>query len=132
MRFLVVVIFLLALLGACSPADLAKGAAKAALGGGGPKLAANVQAGKTNAQVLGRSAITEQKLIRPQARRIEQNAGDNAVRTERVENLVVRQDAPPWLWLLAFAGWMLPTPLTIWRAAWARVSTIWRGRNADR
>lgn len=94
----------LALLGGCAPGKLAgaavKSAASAALGGG-PQAAANVQAGKTNAQVLGQSRITEQKLLRPRARTIEQSAGETGVRAEAVQSVTVRNEAPPWVWLIA-------------------------------
>ncbi len=98
---------LLAILGACSgPVRLAGQAAAAAgvLGGGGPKAAANVQAGKANAQVLGRSQISEQKLLRPQARTIEQSAGETAVRAEAVQSVTVRNGVPPWVLLLALGA----------------------------
>lgn len=101
---------LVALLGGCS------GGALSLLTGGGPNVAANVQAGKTNAQVIGGAQFSEQKLVRPQARTIEQSAGETQVRTERVETVTVRNEAPPWVWLLVIAGWVLPSPGEIGRA----------------
>ncbi|QBR35419.1 hypothetical protein ETW23_03950 [Leisingera sp. NJS201] len=94
----------LALLGACSgPVGLAGKAVGAALGGG-PQVAANVQAGKANAQVLGRSQINEQKLLRPRARTIEQSAGETAVRAEAVQSVTVRNGVPSWILLLALGA----------------------------
>lgn len=91
------------------------------LTGGGPNVAANTQAGKTNTQTVGQTNITEQKLIRPQARTIEQSTGDNKVRTERVETVVIQEKDAPWLILTLVAvaiagtigwihGWRTPGP----------------------
>ncbi len=121
----------LVILGACSPGQLLKGAASAALGGGGPNVAANGLAGRNNAQGL-QAQITDQRLVRPQARTIEQSAGETGVRTERVETLTIRQEAPPWLWFLVILGWLLPSPGQI--GAWMRAAIFkkWRRQNADR
>lgn len=96
----------------CAP--VAKMAVGAALGGG-PNVAANGQAGKTNAQTLGTSNQIEQSLTRPQARTIEQSAGETQVRTEYVEKVVVQNAAPFWVWAAMVLGWMLPTPGSVWR-----------------
>ena len=82
----------------------------ASLATGAPNVAANVQAGRTNAQTVGQTVISEQRLIRPQARTIEQSAGRTSVRSEAVQTVVVREDPPPWLLLVALLGWLLPTP----------------------
>lgn len=117
---------LLAILGGCGPA--AKLAANT-LGGGGPKVAANVQAGKTNAQVLGPARFSEQKLERAEARTIEQSAGETGVRAEAVQSVTVRNEAAAWVWLLLIAGWVLPSPAEIGRAL---VALVKKGRrNAD-
>lgn len=80
------------------------------LTGGGPNVAANVQAGKTNAQTVGSSKITEQKIVRPQARTLRQSADDNRVSADRVETVVV-QETPAWL-IIAFAvALFLDSPL---------------------
>lgn len=124
----------LALLGACGKIGgaVAGGVAKAALGGGGPNVAANGQAGKTNAQVLGASKITDQKLVRPQARTIEQSAGETGIRTERVETITVRNEAPPWVWLLVILGWLMPSPGQISAALRGLFSKTKGAANADR
>lgn len=80
------------------------------LTGGGPNVAANVQAGRTNVQTVGTTEITDQRITRPVARSIEQSAGDNPIRTEMVETLVIRNEAPPWVWLLLIVGWLAPSP----------------------
>lgn len=80
------------------------------LTGGGPNVAANVQAGKTNSQTVGQTKNTSQKLVRPQARNIEQSTGETRVRTERVETIVVNEKVPAWIWLLMAAAWVLDSP----------------------
>lgn len=99
----------------------------ASLAAGSPKVAANVQAGRTNAQTVGRTVISEQRLIRPQARTIEQSAGRTSVRSETVQTVVVREDPPPWLLLVALLGWVLPTPAQIGAALYARLARPFRG-----
>ena len=81
------------------------------LTGGGPNVAANVQAGKTNSQTIGQTNVTEQKLVRPQARSIEQSTGETRLRTERVESVVIQEQVPPWIWLLMAAAWVLDSPM---------------------
>jgi len=89
--------------------------------GSGPKVAANVQAGRTNAQTLGAATFSDQRIVRPNARTIEQSSGATQLRTERVDQVVIQdQDTPPWIWFLALAGWMLPTPQALARWVWAR------------
>lgn len=81
------------------------------LTGGGPNVAANVQAGKTNSQTIGQTNVTEQKLVRPQARSIEQSTGATRVRSERVETVVIQEQVPAWIWLLMAAAWVLDSPM---------------------
>jgi len=85
------------------------------LTGGGPNVAANVQAGKTNSQTIGTTNVTEQKLVRPQARDIRQTADTNQVRSDNVETVVVNQ-VPMWVILLLILGWLLPSPGEIGRS----------------
>ena len=91
------------------------------LTGGGPNVAANVQAGKTNAQTLGKSTVIDQKIVRPQARSIEQSTAETGVRAERVHSVQIEHKDAPWLpWallgalLFGFTGWVLPTPQDMW------------------
>jgi hypothetical protein len=111
-RSLALVAALVLVTGCASAVKMAAGAAL----GGGPNVAANVQAGKTNAQVLGTSSQVTQKLVRPEARTIEQSAGETQVRTEYVETVVVHNAVPFWVWLAMILGWMLPTPAGVFRA----------------
>jgi nitrate/TMAO reductase-like tetraheme cytochrome c subunit len=97
---------LLLLLGAC-------GGLPAFLSGGGAKVAANVQAGKTNTQTVGKSEHSSQKIVRPQAREIRQSADRNKVQADKVQTVVV-QEVPAWL-IIAFAvALFLDSPLRWW------------------
>lgn len=93
----IAVLLVIALAG-CSPLDVAKAAL-----GGGPKVAANVQAGKTNTQTIGTTKATEQKIVRPQARKIENNG---TVTHNNVDPLTL-------LLLVFFAGLVIPSPAQI-------------------
>lgn len=85
------------------------------LTGGGPNVAANTQAGKTNSQTIGTSSVTEQKLVRPQARKIQQTADNNKVKADNVQTVVVNE-IPVWVVLLLILGWLLPSPNEIGRS----------------
>jgi len=84
------------------------------LTGGGPNVAANVQAGKTNTQTLGTTKVDEgQKIVRPQARDIKQVKNDsNRVNAESIKTVVVNE-MPLWIFLVALIGWLAPTPKNI-------------------
>lgn len=86
------------------------------LTGGGPNVAANVQAGKTNTQTVGHSETSEQTIIRPQARTIEQSTGVTSVRAETVEQ-VNNTNINPWFIgiLMLFSGFLIPSPAEISR-----------------
>jgi hypothetical protein len=45
--------------------------------------------------------LGRERLERAQARSIEQSAGETAVRSEAVQSVTVRNEAPPWVWLIA-------------------------------
>lgn len=79
------------------------------LTGGGPNVAANVQAGETNTQTVGQTNLTEQSIVRPQARDITQTADENKIRTEKVDNLTINE-TPLWMIVLLVLGWLLPSP----------------------
>jgi hypothetical protein len=80
------------------------------LGGGGPNVAANVQAGKENTQQVvanqertevGRDIITETKQIEAAS-----------VETVTINNFA---DIPIWYWIAFMIGWMAPSPPEILR-----------------
>jgi len=99
------------------------------LGGGkssGPTVNADVQVGKNNTKALvSNSESTDTK------------AGDNAVITNtknenqvqaegNVDSInVMNQDIPLWMILLLVLGWVLPSPIEIWRGF---LKTITLGR----
>lgn len=110
-------------LGACgsvSPLSLAK----AVLPGGGPNVAANVQAGKTNAQTLGTTAITEARVEHLAATKVEQSTGAARVKADQVQSVIVNE-APAWLILLALAFWIMPTPAQMGAAIAAWLARAW-------
>jgi hypothetical protein len=91
---------------------------------GGPNVAANVQAGRTNAQTVGAADFTDQRVSRSQARSIEQSAGRTGVRSESVQTVVLNESPKPWLLLLGLLGWLLPTPTQIGKAAASGVGRL--------
>ena len=90
------------------------------LGGGGPNVAANVQAGKTNSQTIGTTKNTSQKLVRPQARTINQTADTNDVRANNVEKVVVYK-SNPWMWVALIVALFLDSPTTIAKRLGAKI-----------
>ena len=93
-------ILLLLLLSACSTSDILG----AVVGGGGPKVAANTQIGKTNTQAIVNNGGPE-LVVRPKAR------VDNVDQSQTVNN-----ELPTWIWmvgiLLFSVGWVTDTPRT--------------------
>ena len=81
------------------------------LTGGGPNVAANVQAGAENRQSAVSVEGATQSLVRPQAREIRQE--QNQTRAETIQT--VQNNPPWWVWLLLILGWLLPSPGEIWR-----------------
>lgn len=78
------------------------------LTGGGPNLAANVQAGKENTQqVVGNQTSTEA------GRDIVQQ--DTPVIADAIEEVTIQQ-TPLWMMLLLILGWLLPSPNEISRS----------------
>ncbi len=75
------------------------GIAASALTGGGPSVAANVQAGKTNSQTVGSSSVVENKA------------------EEITTNTTTNQQLPEWVWVvflvLFVVGWTTDTPGTM-------------------
>ncbi len=121
------VALLCASLAACTPSNALK-----LLTGSGPNVAANGQAGKTNVQAIGQTEIKEQKLVRPQARRIVQSADDNQVSAERIENLTVKGGISIWH-VLALLAWTwfwyeMPAPRHMRKS----ISEKWKTRRSGK
>ena len=88
----------------CSP-----GGALSLLTGGGPNVAANVQAGKTNSQTVGQTNVNAPKaVVRPKAR---VDSLDQST-TQTTNN-----ELPVWVWIMFFVtwvvGWATDTPATM-------------------
>lgn len=85
---------------------------------GGTNVAANTQIGKTTNQNIGNTQNTEQKIVRPQARTINQSSDTSEVKADTVDSITVN-NIPPWfiiffmLWSLFL--WELPRPSDIGR-----------------
>lgn len=108
MRITLVIIICLFLTACSGPLKL--------LTGGGPSVAANVQAGAENNQTVGVSNNNDLRLVRPKARSIEASTGETGVRAEEVQTVVV-EAASNWIWVLIsgifvgiFIGWTIDTP----------------------
>lgn len=82
--------------------------------GGGPNVAANVQAGQNNTQTIGVTRAPAPQIKTVTADRVRQSADENKVGADRVETVVVNE-VPAWVILLALLGWMLPSPGEIGR-----------------
>ena len=80
------------------------------LTGGGPNVAANVQAAKTATQTIGTTEVKDQRIEKVQARDIHQTADTSRVKAETVQTVVV-QEYPPWLILAFAAALFLDSPL---------------------
>ena len=91
------------------------------LGGGGPNVAANVQAGRENRQ----TAVGFEERVEAGRDVIQKE-----VETGQVETLTVNnQDIPWWVLLVALIGWLLPTPTQMGEAIGRAIMAPFR-RNA--
>ena len=96
--------------------------AKALLSGGGPNVAANTQAGKTNSQTVGETSLTEQKITNSSAGKIVQTSDKTKVKADSAETITINE-LPVWLvgvflaLLIAWSYllWKLPSPDQIWK-----------------
>ena len=91
------------------------GVAGRLLSGGGPNVAANGQAGEANHQTVGASEAVAQSVESSAAEVIEQSTGTTGIRGQHIQHVAVSHEAPPWVWVLALVGWVLPTPQQILR-----------------
>lgn len=98
MRHLTALSLILLLSGCLNPLSL--------LGGGGPNVAANVQAGAENNQTgVQVGDITKAETVYSGV------APSGSVGSLNISN----QDIPIWVILLLILGWVLPSPQEIWR-----------------
>jgi len=80
-------------------------------GGSGTNVNANTQIGKENNQ----SAIDQSRDISGENVNVNQSQGAFSVDGDAGNVKVLNQDIPMWIILLAVLGWMLPSPIEIWR-----------------
>tara|TARA_B100000073_G_scaffold279232_1_gene239716 strand:- start:68 stop:439 length:372 start_codon:yes stop_codon:yes gene_type:complete len=80
-------------------------------GGSGTSVNANTQIGKENNQ----SAIDQSRDISGENVNVNQSQGAFSVDGDAGNVKVLNQDIPMWIILMAVLGWMLPSPIEIWR-----------------
>ncbi len=80
-------------------------------GGSGTSVNANTQIGKENNQ----SAFDQSRDISGENVNVNQSQGAFSVDGDAGNVKVLNQDIPMWMILLAVLGWMLPSPIEIWR-----------------
>lgn len=112
MRYLVPLLLVITLSGCLNPLSLLGG-------GGGPNVAANVQAGKENNQ----SVIDNSSDVSGENVNIDNSQVSSSGKVESIK--IFNQDIPMWVIVLLILGWMLPSPREIWRGF---LKTITLGR----
>jgi hypothetical protein len=90
-------------------------------GGDGTTVNANTQVGKENNQ----SAIDQSRDISGENVNVNQSSGNFSIDGDAGNVKVLNQDIPMWMILLMVLGWMLPSPIEIWRGF---LKTITLGR----
>lgn len=106
---LIKVLFLLVLVGACSPL---------------PMVNTNAQIGKENSQNVGQNNRYGDQNLSSQVTRVEQSQGQTIrVKTEAVEKVVVNE-MPIWVIVALVIGFLLPSPNEIARNI--RELKIWK------
>lgn len=100
----IIVLSLVLLLAGCGGGPLSF------LTGGGPNVAANVQAGKENTQ----QAVVKQERIEAGRDVVQQTS---PVVAENIKEVTIQQ-TPLWILILLVLGWLLPSPNEI--ARWIR------------
>ena len=89
------------------------------LTGGGPNVAANVQAGQVNSQTIGTTKVIPQKIGKVTAQTVTQESSESDVRCETVERIEVQNGFPYWVaWpvlALLLLFWTAPTPAEMGR-----------------
>jgi hypothetical protein len=86
------------------------------LTGGGPNVAANVQAGQVNNQTLGENSTISQETGDVQTSSFRQSSDRNQVTSDQVETIVIHQGLP--FWALILIAFLIPSP-TQWAVSQA-------------
>ena len=124
MRLILALSLVLTLSACLNPMSLLSG-----LGGGGSgtNVNANTQVGAENNQSL----LDQSSDISGENVAVDQSTGgfsvDGAIESVKVMN----QDIPTWVILMMILGWMLPSPIEIWRG-FLKTITLGRYRGLDR
>jgi len=95
-------------------------------GGGGPNVAANVQAGKTNSQTVGTTNNSDQEVVvETLTGDLKQSNDTNKVNTDSVGNININE-IPPWVLILLVLGWLAPSPQEMGRGLLTLIATLRR------
>ena len=95
-------------------------------GGGGPNVAANVQAGKTNSQTVVTTSNSDQEVgVETLTGYLKQSNDTNKVNTDSVENININE-IPPWVLILLVLGWLAPSPQEMGRGLLTLIATLRR------
>lgn len=101
-------------------------------GGGGPNVAANVQAGKTNSQTVGTTNNSDQEVVvETLTGDLKQSNDTNKVNTDSVENININE-IPPWVLILLVLGWLAPSPQEMGRGLLTLIATLRRKSNGSK
>jgi hypothetical protein len=80
------------------------------LTGGGPNVAANVQAAKTATQTIGSTTVTgDQKIENSSGHMVQIQEQQTKLTAENVDTVTINE-TPIWMIVLLMLGWILPTP----------------------
>lgn len=101
---LAIILVILALLSGCSPLSALSG-----LMGGGPSIEA--QAGKNNEKTTGVKVATGDKIEGETVTVSKAEKFNTVTATEFIHD----ERVPFWIWVLVILGWVLPSPIEIWR-----------------
>jgi hypothetical protein len=86
-----------------------------ALIGGGPNIAANGQAGRTNSQTLGTTEVYSNQVETEGGSTVRIDQVPAEVKADNVETVNIT-DTNIWLIILLVLGWLLPSPNEIARS----------------
>jgi hypothetical protein len=95
------------------------------LGGSDSGLSVDAQVGdrENEAQVGGARGAGDIEAEDNATVNVSTNKIDSQI--EKAENVTI-QTIPPWVFLIALVGWILPTPLSMWNNTFGRLTKIFR------
>lgn len=108
-RYLRLLLLLLVLIGLGNLVTGCKGPLSL-LTGGGPNVAANVQAAKTATQTIGSTTVTgDQKIENSSGHMVQIQEQQTKLVAENVDKVTINE-TPIWMIVLLIIGWIFPTP----------------------